>query len=201
MENLKYTYRNLTSFTYDYATSTRAICTSDVIFNIFEEAIRQQLTNYMFMFAYQGNLFSIDYQMQGNNTIVFSLVLPNGDKERFANMQDLKNYNLIAQINSPITILREYIPTLTSTLEEVPVESDPMLVNFLAKPNDANFNLNVSDSVSKLFGAKAKKEKQSKSKAPNSKGLPVWGKILLFCGLFFGTIFIIGVVEAMLGIL
>ena len=196
MDNLKYNQRNISSFVYDYITSTRAVCPMSTIFEIFKTAISQGIKNYMFMFAYKGNLFTTWYEYKQNGICYFYVLLPNGTQERFNEFSAFAQYNVLQAINEPVTILKELISSTLSTYEEVPLESNPMLATYIVYKDAPNFDTNVNENIEKMFTAK-----KQKAKSKESKGLPVWGKCLLFAGLFFGTIFVVGVIEAALGIL
>lgn len=196
MENLKYNQRNISGFVYDYNTANRAVCPVSTVLEIFKTAIAQGMKNYMFMFAYKGNLFTTWYEYKQNGVCYFYLLLPNGTQERFNDFSAFAQYNVIQAINSPITILKEMIATTLSTYEEVPIESNPMLASYVVGKDDPNFGTNVNENIEKMFTAK-----KQKAKSQEKKGLPVWGKCILFIGLFLGTAFIVGVIEAALGIL
>ena len=196
MENLKYNQRNISGFVYDYNTANRAVCPISTIFEIFKTAISQGMKNYMFMFAYKGNLFTTWYEYKQNGVCYFYLLLPNGSQEKFSDFSVFAQYPVLQAINEPITILKELISSTLSTYEEVPLESNPMLTNFIVGKDDARFDTNVNENIEKMFTAK-----KQKAKSENNKGLPIWGKCLLFAGLFFGTVFVVGVIEAALGIL
>ena len=196
MENLKYNQRNISGFVYDYNTANRAVCPVSTVFEIFKTAISQGMKNYMFMFAYKGNLFTTWYEYKQNGVCYFYLLLPNGSQEKFSDFSVFAQYPVLQAINEPITILKELISSTLSTYEEVPLESNPMLTNFIVGKDDARFDTNVNENIEKMFTAK-----KQKAKSENNKGLPIWGKCLLFAGLFFGTVFVVGVIEAALGIL
>ncbi len=196
MESLKYNQRNIVNFVYDYNTSNRVVCSLSTIFDVFKTAISQGIKNYMFMFAYKNNLFTTWYEYKQNGVCYFYLLLPNGTQEKFSEFSGLTQYNVCQAINEPITILKELIPTTLSTYEEVPLESNPLLLNYVVAKNDIRFNTNVNENIEKIFTVK-----KQKAKSQENKGLPVWGKCLLFIGLFLGTVFVVGVFEAALGIL
>ena len=196
MENLKYNQRNISGFVYDYHTANRAVCPVSTVLEIFKNAISQGMKNYMFMFAYKNNLFTTWYEYKQNGVCYFYLLLPNGTQEKFSDFTAFSQYNVLQAINSPITILKEMISSTLSTYEEVPLESNPILSSYIVSKDDARFDTNVNENIEKMFTAK-----KQKAKSNEKKGLPVWGKCLLFAGLFFGTIFIMGVFEAALGIL
>jgi hypothetical protein len=71
-----------------------------------------------------------------------------------------------------------------------------MLASYVVGKDDPRFETNVNENIEKMFTAK-----KQKAKSQEKKGLPVWGKCLLFAGLFLGTAFVVGVIEAALGIL
>ena len=196
MVDLKYNQRNIAGFVYDYNTSNRAVCSVSTIFEIFKTAITQGMKNYMFMFAYKGNLFTTWYEYKQNGVCYFYLLLPNGSQERFSDFSTFAQYHVIQAINEPVTILKELISSTLSTYEEVPLESNPLLANYIVGKDDARFDTNVNENIEKIFTAK-----KQKAKSKDNKGLPIWGKCLLFAGLFFGTVFVVGVIEAALGIL
>jgi hypothetical protein len=71
-----------------------------------------------------------------------------------------------------------------------------MLVSYIVGKDDPRFRTNVNENIERMFTAK-----KQKVKSQDKKGLPVWGKCILFIVLFVGTAFIVGVIEAALGIL
>ena len=126
---------------------------------------------------------------------IFKTAISQGMKN-YSDFSVFAQYPVLQAINEPITILKELISSTLSTYEEVPLESNPMLTNFIVGKDDARFDTNVNENIEKMFTAK-----KQKAKSENNKGLPIWGKCLLFAGLFFGTVFGVGVIEAALGIL
>ncbi len=178
--NLSYAHRNISiKESFNFVSSKRAICSVDILFNIFNIAINQNINKYMFIFAYQNKLYSIGYEK--NKDITFMIGLPDSSTINFQDINELKNNEYILSMHDKITVIQELIQDSLNNYANVPLSSNPMLSDYLVDSSAPEYNLNINDEIANIFN--------------NSSGTKLGIKNIL---IFIGGIILIIIIFALI---
>ena len=177
MASLKYALRD-TKLVFD----KRAICMVDDLINAFDVALKENIKMQMYIFAYDGNLYSIGYD--NSNGLMYMVGKPDETVDEYNSIESLKSS---INFNHEITILRE-IQTVHMGPMEIDIRTNHVLSNYLITSDSLNYNLNMNDELNnQMIDIQKDAKKQKKENIIAVIGLILFLAIVLTLVTYFNA--------------
>lgn len=180
LASLKWNFRNIPA-----KYKKRAVCNSDIMFDILDEALKEKINMYMLVYIYNQHMYSVGYE----NKPEVTYYLYSEDKEVPETFDSIENLKKSVVYDHDITIIREFQAENLDILASIGVgyggvgatiflkameENDNviecslhdnfMLKNYLISNDSDRFNINLSNEQIDKFNQLQDQGEQSSKK-------------------------------------